>query len=535
MNRFTLYTYDNVDEFNQLCRKWNDEGKGVYNFIFEETGELLEYESDVIIDISAIIENVKLNPAYEYPLIYNFRELKESCKVIVKSKLADDAMDIFYTLFENVEPLCESTSQISTDDNFSHFDRRILYTYENSLQLNKIIEFADKKEIIFTSFSKLEDKKKNFKKINKNKEVIVDITNITIAVIKKPELAYLVEQLLESFKHFNMLIRADLADEALDSYNLLFSSKKHISELLNGISLLVDEMDEECDEQLIKVTDLTPTQFDEFNEIFSSQLFGHTDFKNEFIERIDTFRVLNLLNQKNIFSIFLLGPSGLGKTEVARIIKRALNDNTSFIKINFGNYSSDEVLNSLIGSPRGYKGMEEGELSIKLKKSKAGIILCDEFEKSTNQVFNFFLELLEDGAFTDSMSEEYDLNGYIIVFTSNLNFVEYSQVIPPELKSRFDIVSIFNPLTREEKVEFVNYEIKKFIEDIKNYIDLPSIPKSDIEYFKGIDIDSTNNIRDIQRNLRDRIMGRLKKYVKIDAQNNKKFKNVSKELKAEIK
>ncbi len=295
----------------------------------------------------------------------------------------------------------------------------------------------------------------------------MDITTITTAVIKKPELSYLVEQLLESFSYFDIIIKEDFVDKALNSYYLLFSSKKSVFQLLDGISLPSD-VDEQCDDDhVIRVTDLSSEQFDKFNEIFSSQLFGHDDFKKEFMERIDTFRVLNSINKKKIFSIFLIGPSGVGKTEFARILKRTLNENTSFVKINFGNYSSDEVLNSLIGSPRGYRGMEEGELSIKIKKSKAGIILCDEFEKSTNQVFNFFLELLEDGTFTDSMSEEYDLDGYIIVFTSNLNFAEYSQIIPPELKSRFDLISDFYPLTMEEKLDYVNYEIKTFMKILK--------------------------------------------------------------------
>lgn len=65
-------------------------------------------------------------------------------------------------------------------------------------------------------------------------------------------------------------------------------------------------------------------------------------------------------------------------------------------------------------------------LSDKVKKSKVGIVLCDEFEKTTRPVSSFFLELLEEGKFTDSMAREYDLDGYILVFTSNLqNEVEY--------------------------------------------------------------------------------------------------------------
>ena len=72
------------------------------------------------------------------------------------------------------------------------------------------------------------------------------------------------------------------------------------------------------------------------------------------------------------------------------------------IKINFGNYSTEGVLNSLIGSPLGYIGSEEGgELINKIDTSKSKVILIDEFEKATPSVYNFFYELLEDGVFTD--------------------------------------------------------------------------------------------------------------------------------------
>lgn len=71
----------------------------------------------------------------------------------------------------------------------------------------------------------------------------------------------------------------------------------------------------------------------------------------------------------------------MGKSEFASMLKNQLKPNTSLVKINFGNYSSQDALNSLIGSPRGYIGSEEGELSSKIIKSRAGVILCDEFEK----------------------------------------------------------------------------------------------------------------------------------------------------------
>lgn len=200
----------------------------------------------------------------------------------------------------------------------------------------------------------------------------------------------------------------------------------------------------------------------------------------------------------------------MGKTEVARIIKRTLNEDTSLVKINFGNYSSDNALNSLMGSPRGYIGSEDGELSLKISKSEAGIILCDEFEKATLPVFNFFLELLEDGIFTDSQSREYDLDGYIIVFTSNMLENQYYEKITKELQSRFDIVCELQLLTKEEKMDYLECQTELFLKKIKLNKDLPEFSKQEFEDFKKINIDSTNNLRDIKRMLQGTILNKLK-------------------------
>ena len=162
-----------------------------------------------------------------------------------------------------------------------------------------------------------------------------------------------------------------------------------------------------------------------------------------------------------------------------------------------------------MGSPRGYIGSEDGELSLKINKSKAGIILCDEFEKATLPVFNFFLELLEDGVFTDSQSREYDLDGYIIVFTGNMLENQYYEQITKELQSRFDIVCELQLLTKEEKLDFLEYQTELFLEKLKSNKDLPEFSKEEIEDFKNINLDSTNNLRDIKRMLQGNILSKL--------------------------
>ena len=115
-----------------------------------------------------------------------------------------------------------------------------------------------------------------------------------------------------------------------------------------------------------------------------------------------------------------------------------------------------------IGSPRGYIGSEEGELTLKIEASESGVVLIDEFEKANPAVWSFFLDLLESGHFTDSQGAVHDLDGYAIVFTSNAPKEEVREKFPPELLSRFSLKARFAPLSTEDKQAFV----RRYIENV---------------------------------------------------------------------
>ena len=203
------------------------------------------------------------------------------------------------------------------------------------------------------------------------------------------------------------------------------------------------------------IVSLDEKEFENLLNVIQNELIGHEKFKQLLGRELRRYRVFNKLGYQPIFSIFLLGNSGIGKTEVARIIARTLSPEEPFIKINFGNYSAHNALSSLIGSPRGYIGSSRGELSEKLSNSRSKVILIDEFEKCDKQVQNFFLQLLEDGVFTDSLGRDYNLDKYIIVFTSNLSKTKVATHISPELWSRFNMPYSFTVLQDEEKKEYI--------------------------------------------------------------------------------
>ena len=216
---------------------------------------------------------------------------------------------------------------------------------------------------------------------------------------------------------------------------------------------------------------------------------------------------LNRAKEQKVISIFLFGASGIGKTEVARLIANGLIRDSYLAKINFQNYSSQDSLNSLIGSPAGYVGCNHGELSEKIQKSKVGVLLCDEFEKTTRPVFSFFLELLEEGRFTDSMAREYDLDGYIIIFTSNLLTEEdYKKAIPPELQTRFDLVCEFEEPTIAEKTAFLDLLLEKAKAKYSEEFEKAKMTEDEKTELYDFDYSSLSALRDIKRVFNNRLM-----------------------------
>ena len=255
--------------------------------------------------------------------------------------------------------------------------------------------------------------------------------------------------------------------------------------------------------QVKKIIDLNEAELKAFFSAFDSRLYGHERFKEEFKEIVESFRVFNRLGEHKILSLFLMGDSGVGKTEVARSIHKALGSKSKLAKINFGNYSSHDALNSLIGSPLGYIGSDGGELVKRMNESDIGLILIDEFEKADNAVFNYFLDVLENGKIVNSQAEEYDVNGYIIVFTSNINKDDFKKKISPELRSRFDYKGMFNLLTDDDKIKFVHFRVNQIVDKYKELVSANLPNKLHDEIVGSIDVTQYKNMRDLNKKIKD--------------------------------
>ncbi|MCF6131709.1 AAA family ATPase [Flavobacterium wongokense] len=367
----------------------------------------------------------------------------------------------------------------------------VIYTYDRSqfYRYLDVLKVEGKKILSISKFMQnTEDDLFNFD----TDEVIIDIS----AAITYNDVLHF-EHLFYKFSEDTIFIIDNKQLEKL-SYGLrnCFDKEKNINEILKE-DIEIKKSDTVVKKKRKLIIDLNTEEIESFIGNFNNKLYGHEKFKEDFASKIREFMIFNKLGEHKILSLFLMGDSGVGKTEVARVIHKCLNSQNKLAKINFGNYSSQDALNSLIGSPRGYIGSDGGELFNRVDDSDIGLILIDEFEKSNNAVFNYFLDVLENGKLVNSLAEEIDVNGFIIVFTSNISKDDFPRRISPELRSRFNYKGIFNELKKEDKLKFAHFRINDIIGKYEKAYDIKLSANLHNDLIRIINVNSFKNMRDL--------------------------------------
>lgn len=339
----------------------------------------------------------------------------------------------------------------------------------------------------------------------------IDISSMVGFVKANDSQLFNFEQLFNSFGE-NISFICDKAYEKDIKYifRYIFDEFSDVETESDEITDEVQEIPATKSSSVKKITDLDDAELDLFFSNFDARLYGHERFKEEFKELVTSFRVFNKLGEHKILSLFLMGDSGVGKTEVARTIHKALGSQAKLAKINFGNYSSHDALNSLIGSPLGYIGSDGGELLKRINESDVGLILIDEFEKADNAVFNYFLDVLENGKIVNSQADEFDVNGYIIVFTSNITKENFKSKISPELRSRFDYKGVFNLLTDEDKKKFVHFRVNQIITKYREFVSADIPDRLHDVIVSEINVSQFKNMRDLNKKIKDTFVAHIK-------------------------
>lgn len=375
----------------------------------------------------------------------------------------------------------------------------IVYEY-NRQNINIIAEMLENKGYILMNMPLSDNMFDDIKSISgATKGIMIDVSNY----YADDERALLYTKYVENLINIIQMKQIESQLFIIINRRYSYNMKDLLLYKLKEIKSLEDtfELDISSNRNIV---DLSENHFNDLLKKIKEELVGHSKFKIMLEEELRKFRVFNKLGYQPIFSIFIMGNSGIGKTELARILHRNLSFSERFIKINFGNYSDQNALSSLIGSPRGYIGSNKGELSDKLINSKSTIILIDEFEKSNKQVQNFFLQLLEDGVFTDSLGREYNLNKYIIVFTANIPKEKITKSFSPELLSRFNLKYSFSNLNTYEKEEYIQKRLNMIKRDVKNKLDIVIDNKTE-KRILNFNYNKYENMRDINSELMKRV------------------------------
>ncbi len=195
--------------------------------------------------------------------------------------------------------------------------------------------------------------------------------------------------------------------------------------------------------------------------------------------------------KRPVGSFIFLGPTGVGKTELARALAEFLfDDERALVRIDMSEYMEKYAVSRLIGAPPGYVGYEEGgQLTEAVRRHPYSVVLLDEIEKAHQDVFNILLQVMDDGRLTDGKGRTVNLRNTVLIMTSNLGSAElrgaslrfpdeFEQArkrlmdalraqFKPEFLSRVDEVVIFNPLSREQLAKIVELRL----EDLRRLLD----------------------------------------------------------------
>ena len=249
-----------------------------------------------------------------------------------------------------------------------------------------------------------------------------------------------------------------------------------------------------------RVAEAESHRLGELPQMIKGKVIGQDEAVSKVVKAIQRNRVGLKDPNKPIGSFIFLGQTGVGKTQLAKVLARELFDSDdSLIRIDMSEYMEKFAISRLIGAPPGYVGYEEGgQLTEKVRRKPYAVILLDEIEKAHPDVFNILLQILDDGFITDSLGRKIDFRNTIIIMTSNIGARQLKDFgggvgfgtatkaaqadehaksviegalkksFAPEFLNRIDDVIIFNALEREDIHAIIDIELDKLLNRISD-------------------------------------------------------------------
>ncbi len=249
-----------------------------------------------------------------------------------------------------------------------------------------------------------------------------------------------------------------------------------------------------------KIATAESNKLAELPNVLKKKLIGQDDAVDKVARAIQRNRAGLKDPNKPIGSFIFLGQTGVGKTQLTKVLARELFDSEdALIRIDMSEYMEKFAISRLVGAPPGYVGYEEGgQLTEKVRRKPYAVILLDEIEKAHPDIFNMLLQVLDDGYLTDSLGRKIDFRNTIIIMTSNIGarqIKDFGQGVgfgtaakkaqegdhnrgviekalkkafAPEFLNRIDDVVVFNSLEKEDIHKIIDIELKKVVHRIED-------------------------------------------------------------------
>jgi ATP-dependent Clp protease ATP-binding subunit ClpC len=330
----------------------------------------------------------------------------------------------------------------------------------------------------------------NFKvsdEILKLEEEIDKIKHDKISVVKKQDYEE-AAQLRDTERRLQMELEVEKNKWENETKDLVFNVKEEdiatIVSMMTGIP--VTNVAQEESDKLLKM-----------EEVLKESIVGQDEAISTLSKAIRRTRAGLKSPDKPIGNFIFLGPTGVGKTELAKVLARYLFDTEdALVRIDMSEYMEKHSVSRLVGAPPGYVGFEEGgQLTEKVRRKPYSVILFDEIEKAHQDVFNILLQVLDDGILTDSVGRKVDFKNTIIIMTSNIGTKQIrdtggfgfsgddvvdkyknlkdtvesamKELFNPEFLNRVDDTIVFRNLEKEDITKIIKIELKDLIKNLQ--------------------------------------------------------------------
>lgn len=272
-------------------------------------------------------------------------------------------------------------------------------------------------------------------------------------------------------------------------------------------------------------------------EVLHKRVIGQEEAVKALAKAVRRGRVGLKDPNRPIGSFLFLGPTGVGKTELSKALAEALfGDENAMVRIDMSEYMEKHSVSRMVGSPPGYVGYEEGgQLSEKVRRNPYSVVLFDEIEKASPEVFNILLQVLDDGHITDGQGRTVDFKNTVIIMTSNagarsiaapkrLGFTsvetpeqsyemmkkgvmdEIKTIFKPEFLNRIDDIIVFHPLEQEEITRIVRLLTDVMAKRVKENMNISvSFTKKAIEKIAEEGYDKAYGARPLRRAIQSKI------------------------------